>query len=117
MRDAKEDAYRNLLERVGSVSLKYASRQQGGGEQSTQNKMAMTVETSGSVKGVRLIHLIPVDELMYEAKLEANLDTVYSSLDGGDQPIKMLEDAGQTSPNTGERNQGNRTRFYYLQEP
>ena len=75
MRDAKEDAYRNLMERVGSVSLKYTSRQETKKDRGFDGSMVITFETSGRMRGARLIHLTPIGNDMYEAKLEANLSS------------------------------------------
>lgn len=75
MRDAKEDAYRNLLERVGVVSLNYTSKQATKKGHSIENNKNLTFNVAGKLQGVRLIHLIPLEHGIYEAKLQVDLDS------------------------------------------
>lgn len=74
MRDAKEDAFRNLLERFGAVSIKYSSRQELVSSEGIGKTSLLEIESSGKVQGVRLLQLIPVGTDMYEAKLEVDLN-------------------------------------------
>ncbi len=39
----------------------------------------MAIDSSGKVQGVRLIHLVPIGADMYEAKVEADLNSVLIS--------------------------------------
>lgn len=75
MRDAKEDAFRNLLERFGAVSIKYSSRQELVSSEGIGKTSLLEIESSGKVQGVRLLQLIPVGTDMYEAKLEVDLNS------------------------------------------
>ncbi len=76
MRDAKEDAFRNLLERAGVISVKYVSRLDQSKARGPEKTSAFSIESSGKLQGVRLAHLVPVDRDIYEAKLEADLNSV-----------------------------------------
>ncbi len=92
MRDAKEDAFRNLLERFGVVSIKYSSRQELLSSEGIGKSSLLEIESSGKLQGVRLLQLIPVGDDMYEAKLEVDLN--YFSVSNTASPGKNL----QTNP-------------------
>ena len=79
MRDAKEDAFRNLIDRAGVISIKYSTKKELTHDNKTIKSSAMAIDSSGKVQGVRLIHLVPIGADMYEAKIEADLNSVLIS--------------------------------------
>lgn len=113
MRDAREDAYRNLIERAGGVRVKYASIQEKSNKKAPETRSVMTVESSGSIQRIRLIHMIPVNEDLYEAKIEADLNSVDLLQPDSDLLIDTLTPTSSSidRPGSGVK------RYHYLQEP
>jgi hypothetical protein len=113
MQDAKENAYRNMLERIGEISVHYAASERKINAKDGEKDSALIINIAGSLQGVRLIHLIPLNDDIFEAKVEINLNDprIYRSLDNKAEDV--LEDLNkERGEPTDKKNPGNKFMYW-----